>query len=80
MDSYLDWHHSNIRAGASQYFFRQFFYKNMTGMDPPKDSIKEALMILHKSCALIEKIWLHDKYLFGAEPSIADLSLACELA
>ena len=51
----------------------------MTGVEASKESIKEAWFLLHKSLALIETIWLHDRYLFGSQPSIADLSLACEL-
>ena len=80
MDAYLDWHHMNIRAGAGGLIFRSYFQKNMVGFEASKESIQETKMILKNSLETIENFWLKkSKYLFGSEPSIADLSLACEL-
>mgnify|MGYP000152933636 CR=1 FL=1 len=84
MDMYLHWHHGNIRLGAAGYVFRKYFFPNMVGRSAPKESIIEAEIIMHQSLKKIVKIWLPEnsptKFMFGDKPSIADLSLAAELA
>ena len=83
MDMYLDWHHANIRMGAAGYIWSKYFQKNMTGIEAPPERISESLRILFRSLQQIERIWLTPsrgtKFMFGDQPSIADLSLACEI-
>ena len=71
----------NIRAGAGGFIFRTYFIKNMTGKAATPEQIKESEDMLHTSLKVIQKIWItgQSKFMFGDEPSIADLSLACEL-
>ena len=83
MDVYLNWHHGNIRVGAGGNFFRRFMFPILRGRQATKESLDQAQAALINSLNKIEKIWLprnsHKKYMFGDEPSIADISLACEL-
>ena len=81
---YLHWHHGNIRLGAAGFVFRKYFFPNMVGRAAHPESIKESEIILHQSLKKIVKIWLPEnsphKFMFGDLPTIADLSLAAELA
>ena len=85
MDIYLDWHHANLRMGAGGYLFRKYFSALMDkdGVGATEESIKESWKILNRSLQQIERIWLKPdrgyKFMFSDKPSIADLSLACEL-
>ena len=85
MDQYLDWHHANIRMGAGGFLFRKFFSGLMdkNGVYSSKESIDESWKILNRSLHQIQRIWLRKdrghKFMFSDKPSIADLSLACEL-
>lgn len=83
---YLDWHHNNIRMGAGGYMFRKYFSALMDkdGVGASEYSIKESYNLMERSLKFIQKIWLplnhNTKFMFGDFPTIADLSLACELA
>ena len=85
MDMYLDWHHANIRMGAGGYLFRKYFSGLMdkNGVYSSKESVEESWKILNRSLQQVERIWLFKdrgyKFMFSDFPSIADLSLACEL-
>lgn len=85
MDQYLDWHHAGIRMGAGAYFFRKFFSGAMdkNGKWASQESIDESWKQIDRSLQMIERLWLRKdrkhKYMFGDKPSIADISLACEL-
>ncbi len=81
VDEYLDWHHTNIRLGAGGYFFRKYV-SAMTGKPAPDSLIKESFDMIKKSLTFIEKYWFshNENYIFGDKMTIADLSLACELA
>ena len=82
---YLDWHHAGIRMGAGGFMFRKYFSALMdkNGKGDTEFSVQEAWTILVKSLKYIERIWLprnsSKRFMFGDDPSIADLSLACEL-
>ncbi len=55
----------------------------MTGKPAPKESIEESQFLFKKALKLMESYWLkneNQKYLFGDELTIADISAACELA
>ena len=84
MDEYLNWHHTGIRQGAAQYIFRKYFLPNMMGRFSSEESLNDCLMMLHMSLKTIVRIWLSKnrktKFMFGDTPSIADITLACELA
>ena len=83
---YLDWHHNNIRMGAGGYMFRKYFSAMMdkNGVGASQYSIDESFKLMEKSLKFISKIWLKPndtkKFMFGDFPTIADLSLACEMA
>eukprot|EP00355_Strombidium_rassoulzadegani_P000139 CAMPEP_0168609458 /NCGR_PEP_ID=MMETSP0449_2-20121227/1219_1 /TAXON_ID=1082188 /ORGANISM="Strombidium rassoulzadegani, Strain ras09" /LENGTH=126 /DNA_ID=CAMNT_0008649607 /DNA_START=203 /DNA_END=580 /DNA_ORIENTATION=- len=83
IDAYLDWHHLNIRWGAGGYIFRKYFsgFMDKDGNWSTPEAVQESWILIHKSLKLIQKMWLNGSstYLFGEEPTIADLSLACEL-
>eukprot|EP01122_Echinamoeba_exundans_P000136 TRINITY_DN1011_c0_g1_i2.p2 TRINITY_DN1011_c0_g1~~TRINITY_DN1011_c0_g1_i2.p2 ORF type:complete len:173 (+),score=30.12 TRINITY_DN1011_c0_g1_i2:635-1153(+) len=79
IDMYLDWHHSNLRFGAANYFRRVFFPKMMgkpvdtKGLVPYEKAMKTAL-------STIETHFLGDKeFITGSKPTIADLSCLCEV-
>ena len=86
IDMYLDWHHANIRMGAGGYMFKKFFSGLMdkNGVWVPEDSVNESFKIMTRSLKQIENIWLPlnspTPFMFGDKPSIADLSLAGEVA
>ena len=82
---YLDWHHMGIRMGSGAYYFRKYFSGIMdkNGVWSTQESINEAWKQILVSLKYIEKIWLYKdrktKFMFSDKPTIADLSLACEL-
>lgn len=83
VEEYLNWHHTNIRLGAGSYFFRKYvmpvIHRNSTYA---QSTAQECWDILVKSSKFIEENYLaqDSKFLFGDRPTIADLSLGCELA
>jgi len=56
----------------------------LTGKPAPKEAIQESWDLIHKSLGSIERYWMiqaeKSGFMFGTKPTIADLSLACELA
>ncbi|XP_062074288.1 glutathione S-transferase T1 isoform X2 [Humulus lupulus] len=81
INSVLDWHHSNLRPGAAKYVLYTVLGPAL-GIPPNPQAAAEAEKILSSSLSKIESIWLKGKgqYLLGGlQPSIADLSLVCEI-
>ncbi|GAB4856863.1 Glutathione S-transferase theta-1 [Ancistrocladus abbreviatus] len=79
--SVLDWHHSNLRHGAMTYL-RNTVLAPALGIIPNPQAAAEAEKILNSSLSKIESIWLKGSGIFllgSSQPSIADLSLVCEI-
>ncbi|KAK9716559.1 hypothetical protein RND81_06G241800 [Saponaria officinalis] len=79
--SVLDWHHSNLRRGSMTYVFNTVLAAAFGRPSNPQ-AAKEGEKILISSLAKIETVWLKGsgKFLLGSyQPSIADLSLVCEI-
>ena len=81
VDEYLDWHHNGLRLGAGGFIFRKYV-SPFTGKPAPKEAIEESKVIFKRALSLMEKYWLQGdkKYLISDQPTIADVSAACELA
>ncbi|XP_050227951.1 glutathione S-transferase T1-like [Mercurialis annua] len=79
--SVLDWHHSNLRRGAAAYVMNTVLAPALgLPLNPP--AAAEAEKILSASLSMIESFWLKGsgRFLLGGNlPSIADLSLVCEI-
>ncbi|KAJ7553533.1 hypothetical protein O6H91_06G102200 [Diphasiastrum complanatum] len=81
VDCILDWHHTNLRRGAAGLIMNQVLAPSL-GLQLNPNGSAEAESILKSSLMKLETIWLtgSNKFLGNArQPSIADLSLACEL-
>ena len=81
INSVLDWHHTNLRRGAAT-LVRINVLAPALGLPSNPEGAKEAEEVLNASLSVIESYWLKDdaKFLLGySQPSIADLSLACEI-
>ncbi|XP_049936660.1 glutathione S-transferase T1 isoform X2 [Nymphaea colorata] len=81
IDSVLDWHHSNLRRGAAGLVFNSVLAPAL-GYPLNLEAAADAEKILIYSLSKIESVWLHgnEKFLVdGLQPSIADLSLVCEI-
>ncbi|CAI9775758.1 unnamed protein product [Fraxinus pennsylvanica] len=79
--SVLDWHHSNLRRGSATYIFNSLIALAF-GLPLNLEKAAEGEKILIASLAKIESFWLQDDgpFLLGnSQPSIADLSLVCEV-
>lgn len=79
--SVLDWHHSNLRLGAAKYVLHTTLNPAF-GRPLNPQAAAEAEKILNSSLSKIESVWLKGsgKFLLGSnQPSIADLSLVCEI-
>lgn len=78
--SVLDWHHSNLRRGAAGLVFNTLLAP-IKGLPLNPQVAKESEQILIRSLSKLENFWLKDgRFLVGSsKPSIADLSLVCEL-
>ncbi|KAF5194564.1 glutathione S-transferase T1-like, partial [Thalictrum thalictroides] len=81
INSVLDWHHSNLRRGAAGYVFNTLLAPAFgLPLNPTKAS--EAENVLTASLLTLESYWLKEdgKFLLGgSQPSIADISLVCEI-
>nr|KAJ0202019.1 hypothetical protein LSAT_V11C600301390 [Lactuca sativa] len=77
--SVLDWHHSNLRRGSVGLFLNTIVAPE--GFPSSPQAAKEAEKILMRSLYKLETFWLKDgRFLVGSsQPSIADLSLVCEI-
>ncbi|KAK1313441.1 Glutathione S-transferase T1 [Acorus calamus] len=81
INSILDWHHSNLRRGTVT-FVQNTVLAPFLGRQLNPLAAKEGEKLLSSSLSKIESIWLKDnaKFLLGShQPSIADLSLVCEI-
>ncbi|CAN8232785.1 unnamed protein product [Cochlearia groenlandica] len=79
--SVLDWHHTNLRPGAAGYVLNSVLAPFL-GLPLNSKAASEAEKVLTKSLLVLETFWLkgNGKFLVGSnQPSIADLSLVCEL-
>ncbi|KAL7597214.1 hypothetical protein Lser_V15G27662 [Lactuca serriola] len=78
--SILDWHHSYLRRGAAGLVFNSILAP-VNGMRSYPQIIIQAEEILLRSLSKLENVWLKDGSFLGGstQPSIADLSLACEV-
>ncbi|XP_061373747.1 glutathione S-transferase T1-like [Gastrolobium bilobum] len=79
--SVLDWHHMNLRRGAATFVLNTVLAP-ILGLPLNQQAAAEAENILISSLSKIENIWLkgNGRYLLGGlQPSIADLSLVCEI-
>ncbi|KAL5727513.1 glutathione transferase [Ranunculus cassubicifolius] len=77
--SVLDWHHTNLRRAA--HVVRASLAPKL-GFPMNSSVAAEAEQTLAKSLLMVETFWLKGdgKFLLGgSEPSIADLSLVCEI-
>ncbi|KAL3498826.1 hypothetical protein ACH5RR_041558 [Cinchona calisaya] len=82
IDSVLDWHHSNLRRGTTGLVFNGTIGPLLVGLPLNLQATAEAEKVLLASLPKIESFWLKDDgpFLLGnSEPSIADLSLVCEI-
>ncbi|KAJ8642866.1 hypothetical protein MRB53_004614 [Persea americana] len=81
IQSVLDWHHSNLRRGAASYVLNSTLAPAL-GLPLNPQAAAEAEKLLSSSLSKIESFWLkgNAKFLLGSlQPSIADLSLVCEI-
>ena len=77
VDQYLDWHHLNVRIGASTWFFTQ----HMAKKPPTHVKVLESKQLLFKTFEILNESTLRDnKFLSGDEISIADIQAVCELS
>ncbi|KAL8138923.1 hypothetical protein V2J09_004924 [Rumex salicifolius] len=82
--SVLDWHHSNLRRGSTTYLQNTALAPALRalGREPSPQAAAEAEKILGASLSKLESFWLKGSgnFLVGSrQPSIADLSLVCEI-
>nr|ACC93946.1 glutathione S-transferase [Panax ginseng] len=81
IDSVLHWHHTTLRRGAAPLVLNSRLAP-VFGLPLNLQAAAEAEKVLTRSLAMIESIWLEGKgrFLLGSfKPSIADLSLVCEI-
>ncbi|XP_068640459.1 glutathione S-transferase T1 [Aristolochia californica] len=81
VQSILDWHHNNLRRGAAGLILNSLLAPAL-GLPLNPEAASEAKKILKQSLSQLESFWLkgNGKFLLGnLRPSIADLSLVCEL-
>uniref|UniRef100_A0A2P2JMZ7 glutathione transferase n=1 Tax=Rhizophora mucronata TaxID=61149 RepID=A0A2P2JMZ7_RHIMU len=79
--SVLDWHHSNLRRGSVGLVLNRKLGPAL-GLTLNPQAAAEAEKLLSSSLSKIESVWLKGsgKFLLGSnQPSIADISLLCEL-
>ncbi|MED6126951.1 Glutathione S-transferase theta-1, variant 2 [Stylosanthes scabra] len=81
INSVMDWHHSNLRNGAVNYVINTTLAPALGRQLNPK-AATEAENVLLSSLKTLEDIWLNGDGGFlcnGIQPSLADLSMVCEL-
>jgi glutathione S-transferase len=77
----LDWHHTNLRPGAAGYVLNSVLGPAL-GLPLNPKAAAEAEQLLTKSLTTLDTFWLKGNAMFllgSNQPSIADLSLVCEL-
>ncbi|KAH9301692.1 hypothetical protein KI387_013275, partial [Taxus chinensis] len=81
IDSILDWHHSNLRRGSAGLVLNRVLAPAL-GLPLNPQAASEAEKLLKSSLSNLETVWLLGNGIFltgSNQPSIADLSLACEV-
>ncbi|MCL7032687.1 hypothetical protein MKW94_021968 [Papaver nudicaule] len=81
INSVLDWHHSNLRRGGVGIVLNTILGP-LLGIPTSPEAAAEAEKVLTSSLSKIESVWLNENgdFLLGnKEPSIADISLVCEI-
>ncbi|CAD6207790.1 unnamed protein product [Miscanthus lutarioriparius] len=81
IESILDWHHTNLRRGAATVV-QHTALAPFLGLTTSPEAVEQAEKLLMQSLGVIESVWLKGdaKFLLGnPQPSIADLSLVCEI-
>ncbi|OAY59823.1 glutathione S-transferase T1 [Manihot esculenta] len=81
IQSVLDWHHTNLRQGAAKYVLHTTLAPAF-GLPLNPQAAAEAEKVLSSSLSKMESFWLKGSGRFllgGNQPSIADLSLVCEI-
>eukprot|EP00249_Psilotum_nudum_P000786 c12906_g1_i1 orf=161-970(+) len=81
IDSVLDWHHANLRHGSALLVLNRVLGPAL-GLSTDPEAASKAEEVLKKSLSIMERVWLKGSGNFlvnGSQPSIADLSLACEV-
>ncbi|EFJ31777.1 hypothetical protein SELMODRAFT_144252 [Selaginella moellendorffii] len=81
IDSILDWHHANLRRGAAGLVMA-LVLAPVLGLSKDPKLASDSEKLLRSSLSKIEDVWLQGgtKFLGGSfKPSIADLSLCCEI-
>eukprot|EP00002_Diphylleia_rotans_P002012 TRINITY_DN1122_c0_g1_i1.p1 TRINITY_DN1122_c0_g1~~TRINITY_DN1122_c0_g1_i1.p1 ORF type:complete len:225 (-),score=45.43 TRINITY_DN1122_c0_g1_i1:63-737(-) len=80
IDQYLHWHHGNSRLTTTQ-FFRPVLMAAMAGGAPAKEDLEKGAAVVKKFLAVAETEYFKTEggFMFGAEPTIADLAFYCEL-
>ncbi|GJV34685.1 glutathione S-transferase T1-like protein [Tanacetum coccineum] len=80
LHSVLDWHHTNLRRGSVELVFNTTLGP-LKGLPQNAEAAKEGEKLLVKSLTKLENFWLKDgRFLVGSsQPSIADISLVCEI-
>ncbi|XP_050227953.1 glutathione S-transferase T1-like isoform X2 [Mercurialis annua] len=79
--SVLDWHHSNLRRSTAAYVMNSALAP-VIGLPLNPQAAAKFDKLLCASLSTIDSVWLRESgpFLFGADlPSIADLSLVCEI-
>ncbi|KAF3630127.1 Glutathione S-transferase T3 [Capsicum annuum] len=77
----LDWHHANLRRGSAGYVFNSVLAPAF-GLPLNPQAAAEGKKLLSASLATIDTYWLQKdgRFLLGnSQPSLADLSLVCEI-
>lgn len=81
INSILDWYHLNLRHGSASLVLNTLLAPGL-GLPLNPQAANQAEKVLSSSLSKIESVWLKGKakFLLGnSQPSIADLSLACEI-
>ncbi|KAI3958446.1 hypothetical protein MKW98_011134 [Papaver atlanticum] len=81
VNSVLDWHHTNLRRGGVGFVLYTILGP-LIGVPINPKAAAEAEKVLTSSLSNIESVWLNENgnFLLGnKEPSIADISLVCEI-
>ncbi|KAG6405769.1 hypothetical protein SASPL_133363 [Salvia splendens] len=79
--SVLDWHHSNLHSGVAGYVLNSTLGPAL-GLPLNPEAAAKSEKLLSASLGKIESFWLkgRGRFLLGStQPSIADLSLVCEI-
>lgn len=80
VDAVLDWHAANLRRGSAGLVLQRVLGPAL-GIAPDPDSTAKARALLAESLGTMDSVWLAASPFLngGTEPSIADLSLCCEV-